>query len=93
VPFWLRSDLDGTQAKEVLADAARAGINSPIVFAHVALPRKDELVRAIITREAAERTLVTLVSCKRLKDRKHATRLPSKSGMRKSASMTSSNKR
>ena len=57
VPFWLRSDLDGTQAKEVLADAARAGINSPIVFAHVALPRKDELVRAIITREAAERTL------------------------------------
>ena len=57
VPFWLRSDLDGTQAREVLADAARAGINSAIVFAHVALPRKDELVRAIITREAAERTL------------------------------------
>ena len=57
VPIWLRSDLDGTQDKEVLADAARAGINSAIVFAHVALPRKDELVRAIITREAAERTL------------------------------------
>lgn len=57
VPVWLRSDLDGTQAKEVLADAARAGINSAIVFAHVALPHKDELVRAIITREAAERTL------------------------------------
>ncbi len=57
VPIWLRSDLDGTQDKEVLADAARAGINSPIVFAHVALPRKDELVRAIITREAAERTI------------------------------------
>lgn len=57
VPVWLRSDLDGTQAKEVLAEASRAGINSAIVFAHVALPRKDELVRAIITREAAERTL------------------------------------
>ncbi|MCM8614222.1 MAG: BREX system P-loop protein BrxC [Candidatus Accumulibacter sp.] len=57
VPVWLRSDLDGTQAKEVLVDATRAGINSAIVFAHVALPRKDELVRAIITREAAERTL------------------------------------
>jgi hypothetical protein len=57
VPAWLRSDLDGTQAKEVLADAARAGINSAIVFAHVALPSKDELVRAIITHEAAERTL------------------------------------
>lgn len=57
VPVWLRSDLDGTQAKEVLSEAARAGINSAIVFAHVALPRKDELVRAIITREAAERTL------------------------------------
>lgn len=57
IPVWLRSDLDGTQAKEVLADATRAGINSAIVFAHVALPRKDELVRAIIAREAAERTL------------------------------------
>lgn len=57
VPVWLRSDLDGTQAKEVLAEAAQAGINSAIVFAHVALPRKDELVRAIITREAAERTI------------------------------------
>ena len=57
VPVWLRSDLDGTQAKEVLAEAVRAGINSAIVFAHVALPHKDELVRAIITHEAAERTL------------------------------------
>lgn len=57
VPVWLRSDLDGTQAKEVLADAARAGLNSSIVFGHVALPKKDELVRAIISREAAERTL------------------------------------
>ena len=57
VPVWLRSDLDGTQVREVLADAARAQINSPIVFAHVALPKKDELVRAIISREAAERTL------------------------------------
>ncbi|MBL8406529.1 MAG: hypothetical protein JNJ81_01810 [Candidatus Accumulibacter sp.] len=57
VPVWLRSDLDGTQAREVLADAARAGINSAIVFAHVALPRKDELVRAVITQAAAERTL------------------------------------
>lgn len=57
VPAWLRSDLDGTQAKEVLADAVRAGINSAIVFAHVALPSKDELVRAIITHEAADRTL------------------------------------
>jgi hypothetical protein len=57
VPFWLRSDLDGTQSKEVLSEATRAGIHSAIVFAHVALPRKDELVRAIITREAADRTL------------------------------------
>ena len=57
VPAWLRSDLDGTQSKEVLADAARAGIDSAIVFAHVALPSKDELVRATITHEAAERTL------------------------------------
>lgn len=57
VPFWLRSDLDGTQSKEVLSEATREGIHSAIVFAHVALPEKDELVRAIITREAAERTL------------------------------------
>jgi len=57
VPIWLRSDLDGTQGQEVLADAARAGLTSAIVFAHVALPRKDELVRAIITREAADRTI------------------------------------
>ena len=57
VPVWLRSDLDGTQAKEVLNEASRAGLSSAIVFAHVALPRKDDLVRAIITREAAERTL------------------------------------
>lgn len=57
IPVWVRSDLDGTQIREVLADAARAGLDSPIVFAHVALPRKDELVRAIITREAAERTI------------------------------------
>ncbi|ADL55541.1 BREX system P-loop protein BrxC [Gallionella capsiferriformans] len=57
VPVWLRSDLDGTQAKEVLTDAARAGLDSAIVFGHVALPKKDELVRAIISREAAERTL------------------------------------
>lgn len=57
VPVWLRSDLDGTQAKEVLAEAARAGINSAIVFVHVALPDKTRLRNAIITREAAERTL------------------------------------
>lgn len=57
IPVWLRSDVDGTQAREVLGDAARAGLDSPIVFAHVALPRKDELVRVIITREAADRTL------------------------------------
>lgn len=57
IPVWLRSDLDGTQAKEVMADAARAGINAAIVFAHVALPSKDDLVRAIIAREAAERTI------------------------------------
>lgn len=57
VPVWLRSDLDGTQAKEVLADAARAGLGSSIVFGHISLPKKDELVRAIISHEAAERTL------------------------------------
>jgi hypothetical protein len=57
VPVWLRSDLDGTQAKEVLNEAARAGLDSAIVFAHIALPRKDDLVRAIISREAAARTL------------------------------------
>ena len=57
VPVWLRSDLDGTEAKEVLLDAARAGLNSAIVFTHVALPKKDELVRSVITREAADRTL------------------------------------
>ncbi len=57
VPVWLRSDLDGTQAKEVLTDAARAGLNSSIIFGHVSLPKKDELVRAIISHEAAERTL------------------------------------
>ena len=57
IPVWLRSDIDGTQAKEVHADAARAGLDSPIVFAHVALPSKEDLIRAIITREAADRTL------------------------------------
>lgn len=57
IPVWLRSDLDGTQAREVLADATRVGLNSAIVFAHVALPDKAHLRDAIITREAAERTL------------------------------------
>jgi hypothetical protein len=54
---WMRSDLDGTQAKEVAQDAARAGINSSIAFVHVGLPQKHELVKAIVQREAASRTL------------------------------------
>jgi len=54
---WLRSDLDGTQAKEVAQDAARAGLNSSIAFVHVGLPQKHELVKAIVKREAATRTL------------------------------------
>ena len=54
---WLRSDLDGTQAKEVAQDAARAGLNSSIAFVHVGLPQKHELVKAIVKREAAARTL------------------------------------
>ncbi len=57
IPVWLRSDLDGTEAKEVLLDASRAGLTSATVFTHVALPKKDELVRAVITHEAADRTL------------------------------------
>lgn len=59
------------------ADAARAGINSAIVFAHVALPCKDELVRAIITRAAAERTLA---------GRKHTTHSASRRAMPRSES-------
>ena len=54
---WLRSDLDGTTAKEVEQDAARAGLGSSIAFAHVGLPHKDALVTAIVAREAATRTL------------------------------------
>ena len=54
---WLRSDLDGTPAKEVEQDAARAGLNSSIAFVHVGLPHKDGLVTAIVQREAAARTL------------------------------------
>lgn len=54
---WLRSDLDGTLAKEVEQDAARAGLGSSIAFAHVGLPHKDALVTAIVAREAATRTL------------------------------------
>lgn len=54
---WLRSDLDGTPAKEVEQDAARAGLSSSIAFAHVGLPHKDALVTAIVAREAASRTL------------------------------------
>lgn len=54
---WLRSDLDGTSAKEVGQDAARAGLNSSISFVHVGLPNKAALVSAIVKREAATRTL------------------------------------
>ncbi|MDH4459323.1 MAG: BREX system P-loop protein BrxC [Nevskia sp.] len=54
---WLRSDLDGTPAREVEQDAARAGLGSSIAFAHVGLPHKDALVTAIVAREAASRTL------------------------------------
>ena len=54
---WLRSDLDGTQAKEVAQDAARAGLNSSVAFVHVGLPQKHALVTAIVKREAATRTL------------------------------------
>jgi len=54
---WLRSDLDGTPAKEVEQDAARAGLGSSIAFTHVGLPHKDALVTAIVEREAATRTL------------------------------------
>ncbi len=55
--IWLRSDIDGTRAKEVEQDAARAGLGSSVTFAHVGLPKKDELVKALIEREAAKRTL------------------------------------
>ena len=54
---WLRSDLDGTPAKEVEQDAARAGLGSSITFVHVGLPGKDALITAIVKREAATRTL------------------------------------
>jgi len=54
---WLRSDIDGTRAKEVESDATRAGLNSSITFVHVGLTQKDELVKSLITREAAKRTL------------------------------------
>lgn len=54
---WLRSDLDGTSSKEVEQDAARAGLGSSIAFVHVGLPQKDALVKAIVERDAATRTL------------------------------------
>ena len=54
---WLRSDLDGTSAREVEQDAARAGLGSSITFVHVGLPHKAALVKAIVEREAAARTL------------------------------------
>ncbi|MFM2057802.1 MAG: hypothetical protein RLY71_2187 [Pseudomonadota bacterium] len=54
---WLRSDLDGTPAREVAQDAARAGLASSISFVHVGFANKDALVRAIIEREATTRTL------------------------------------
>jgi hypothetical protein len=80
VPVWLRSDLDGTQAREVSADAARAGIDSAIVFAHVALPSKDELVRAIITREAALRTLNHFVGAETTEGQEARNALTKQSG-------------
>ncbi len=54
---WLRSDLDGTPAKEVEQDAARAGLGCSIAFVHVGFPDKQALVRTIVEREAATRTL------------------------------------
>jgi len=54
---WLRSDLDGTPAREVEQDAARAGLGSSIAFVHVGFPQKDGLVTAVVQREAAARTL------------------------------------
>lgn len=54
---WLRSDIDGTRAKEVEQDAGRAGLGSSVTFVHVGLAKKDELVKALIAREAAKRTL------------------------------------
>ena len=54
---WLRSDLDGTPAKEVEQDAARAGLGCSIAFVHVGFPDKQALVRTMVEREAATRTL------------------------------------
>ena len=54
---WLRSDIDGTRAKEVEQDAGRAGLGSSVSFVHVGLTKKDELVKALVAREAAKRTL------------------------------------
>ena len=54
---WLRSDLDGTAAKEVAQDAARAGLACSMAFVHVGFPDKHSLVSAIVAREAATRTL------------------------------------
>jgi hypothetical protein len=54
---WLRSDLDGTTAREVAQDAARAGLTVATVFAHVAFADKGALVKAVVSREAAQRTL------------------------------------
>lgn len=54
---WLRSDLDGTPAKEVEQDAARAGLGCSIAFVHVGFPDKHTLVSAVVEREAATRTL------------------------------------
>ena len=54
---WLRSDLDGTPAREVSQDAARAGLASSVSFVHIGFSNKDALVSAIIEREATSRTL------------------------------------
>jgi hypothetical protein len=56
VPVWIR-DGWGDSESAVLADARKAGVDSPMVFVHIPKASADDLKKAIIEFEAARQTL------------------------------------
>lgn len=56
VPVWIR-DAWGESDKTVLADARKAGSSSPVVFVWIDKKGGDDLITALVTREAASLTI------------------------------------
>ena len=58
VPVWIR-DGWGDSEKNVVADAQKAGTDSPVVFVHIPKASSEDLRKAIIDAEAAKQALET----------------------------------